>query len=485
MLARQSVLAVLAALAAGLIACGDARPVGGGACGAQCISCHGGADNCTGAPPLDTAARSDTALRSVGAHTSHVEAGPVAGAFDCGECHVKPATVDSPGHRDDTVQVVFGALAGTGTASPVWNGGATPPTCSSVYCHGATLGGGAGTILTPAWTTVDGSQASCGTCHRLPPQGHAPLAAGSTNQTCAVCHDQTVRAADGLIDVPQGKHVNGQLDVRADAQHPAGWIAQASVDFHAYQVNSRGPSSCQTCHAFQPPAQVTTIVCSTCHNGAVAPSLATCTGCHGGTDNLTGAPPRTTWGNGADAVRVGAHTSHVEGTHALANPVACNECHVVPADAFAAGHIDQAGTQTPADLTWGTLATTGGATPVWTRTPPGTCSATYCHGSTLPAGTGTPNRTPEWTTTDGSQITCGTACHGSPPPTGPDIGGKPAHRFHIEDRSRTCTDCHTNVANAGGTAIANTALHIDGTKQVIRSGTAVPGGWNCTFCHAL
>jgi predicted CxxxxCH...CXXCH cytochrome family protein len=414
----------------------------------------------------------------VGAHTSHVEAGPVAGAFDCGECHFpKPTSIDSPGHRDGTVQVVFGALAGTGTASPVWNG-APSPTCSSVYCHGATLGGGAGTILTPAWTTVDGSQASCGKCHRLPPQGHAPLAAGSTNQTCAVCHDQTVRAADGLIDVPQGKHVNGQLDVLADAQHPLGWMVRASPDFHAYQVNSRGPSSCQTCHAFQPPAQVTTIVCSTCHNGVVAPSLATCAGCHGGTDNLTGAPPRTTWGNGADAVRVGAHTSHVEGTHALATPVACNECHVVPADAFAAGHIDQA----TATLTWGTLATTGGANPLWTRTPPATCSATYCHGSTLPADSGTPNRTPEWTTTDGSQITCGTACHGSPPLTGATTGipgGVPAHVWHVTDPAgptRGCDTCHSGYT-ANSVVLAT---HVNGSIQV---NPAAAAGWTCSACH--
>jgi len=474
MLARNSLLAALAAPALSLIACGDARSVGGGACvNAQCISCHGGADNCTGAPPLDTTGKNDTTLRSVGAHSSHVQAGPVAGAFDCGECHVKPAAVDAPGHRDDTVQVVFGTLAGTGAASPAWNGGASPPTCSSVYCHGATLGGGAGTILTPAWTTVDGSQASCGKCHQLPPPGHPALAAGSDNKTCAACHDQTVRASDGTIDVPGGKHVNGQPDVLAEAQHPAGWIIRASADFHAKVVNSRGPASCQTCHAFQPPARVTTIVCSTCHNDAVAPSLATCTGCHGGTDNNTGAPPRTTWGNQADAVRVGAHTSHLEGTHNLANPVACDECHAVPADAFAAGHIDQSGTPTPADLTWGPLARTGGANPVWTRTPPATCSATYCHGVTLSGGT---NKTPDWLVVNGSQAACGT-CHDSPPGIG---------RHLTHPGGTACTLCHGNIADDTGTAIAIAAkaLHVNGTKNVIlQNGRAWLGTWDCDSCH--
>jgi predicted CxxxxCH...CXXCH cytochrome family protein len=154
MLARNSVLAVLAALAAGLVACSDVRPLQASTgTGGICASCHGGVDNATGAPPDDLAGNTATTARGVGAHTSHVEAGPVAGAFDCGECHFpKPASVGSPGHNDGTVQVVFGALAGTGTATPVWNGGVSPPTCSSVYCHGATLGGGTGTNLTPAWT---------------------------------------------------------------------------------------------------------------------------------------------------------------------------------------------------------------------------------------------------------------------------------------------------------------------------------------------
>lgn len=485
MLARTPVLAVLATLALGLAACGDARPVQvtPGTGEGLCVSCHGGTDNATGAPPVDTHGGSATTLASVGAHTSHVEAGPVAGAFDCAECHVKPATVASPGHNNGTVEVVFGTLAGTGTASPVWNAGASPPTCSSVYCHGATLGGGTGTVPAPEWTTVNGTQASCGKCHQLPPPGHPALAVGFDTTTCAVCHDRTVLPT-GLIDVAGGRHVNGQLDVLADAQHPAGWLDTGSTEFHAFQVNARGPNYCQTCHAFTSPAHVTTVVCATCHNGGVAPSLATCTGCHGGTDNGTGAPPRTTWGNQADAVRVGAHTSHLAGTHALSNPVACSECHVVPADVFAAGHVDQA----TATLTFGTLATTGGANPMWTRTAPATCSATYCHGSTLPAGTGTPNRTPVWTTTDGSQIACGTACHGSPPPTGTTIGSVPAHVWHVTAAAGPglgCTVCHSNIPNSAGTAIATPALHVNGTVNAYRANTTTPvsGSWVCNDCH--
>ncbi|HQR31000.1 MAG TPA: CxxxxCH/CxxCH domain-containing protein, partial [Anaeromyxobacteraceae bacterium] len=50
--------------------------------------------------------------------------------------------------------------------------------------------------------------------------------------------------------------------------------------------------------------------------------------------------------------------------------VACEECHTLPTTtAHANGKVD---------LAFGTLATTGGASPAWNGT---TCSNVYCHGS--------------------------------------------------------------------------------------------------------
>ena len=46
---------------------------------------------------------------------------------------------------------------------------------------------------------------------------------------------------------------------------------------------------------------VSTVACSTCHGSSWA---TTCTMCHGGVDNTTGAPPKATWGQGADLVRL-------------------------------------------------------------------------------------------------------------------------------------------------------------------------------------
>src|SRR6516165_1461699 len=64
-------------------------------------------------------------------------------------------------------------------------------------------------------------------------------------------------------------------------------------------------------------------------------TAATCTRCHGGTDNATGAPPRDLHGNTDTAsISVGAHTSHLNASHGIAGAVACESCHVVPADPY-------------------------------------------------------------------------------------------------------------------------------------------------------
>jgi predicted CxxxxCH...CXXCH cytochrome family protein len=172
--------------------------------------------------------------------------------------------------------------------------------------------------------------------------------------------------------------------------------------------------------------------------------------CHGGTDNQTGAPARATWGNAADAVRVGAHTSHVAATHGLAAAVACATCHVQPADALTVGHVN-GGT---AEVVFSGKATQGTTTaPSWTRTS-ATCSNTYCHGATLQGGTAT---APMWTRTDGTQRACN-ACHGAPPP--------PPH-----STSTACGSCH-----AGYTATTvNVSTHLNGVLDVT--------GTTCTSCH--
>ena len=56
-------------------------------------------------------------------------------------------------------------------------------------------------------------------------------------------------------------------------------------------------------------------------------------------------------------------------------------------------------TALPAELTWGALASTDGATGGWNTT---TCTDSYCHGATLQDG----GFAPTWTDTDGSEDAC-------------------------------------------------------------------------------
>jgi len=277
---NQAALAALTLVGLGGLACGNGRPVAGLASAAvsRCTECHGGGDNQTGAPPFDVSGRSDPTLPSVGAHTAHVQSGPasVAPAFDCDACHVKPATVDAPGHRDGTVQITFGALAtANGTLSPAYD--TRTSGCATVYCHGAFPAGNAANV--PVWTAGP-SQAACGTCHGDPaavpsalPGAHARLASGSTNATCNVCHPETV-LADGTVDVAGGKHVDGLPEVDPEAMHPAGWLDPSSAQFHGVAA-APSVDPCLRCHAPDLPAKVTTIVCNGCHGLIGSPIVPT------------------------------------------------------------------------------------------------------------------------------------------------------------------------------------------------------------------
>jgi predicted CxxxxCH...CXXCH cytochrome family protein len=85
-------------------------------------------------------------------------------------------------------------------------------TCTGAYCHGATLRPG-GTDTTPTWTTVDGSQAACGTCHGLPPGRHPPAGRRRGPGRVLACHDQVI-APDGSFANP-ALHIDGIVEVVA------------------------------------------------------------------------------------------------------------------------------------------------------------------------------------------------------------------------------------------------------------------------------
>ncbi|ACG74128.1 cytochrome C family protein [Anaeromyxobacter sp. K] len=177
-----------------------------------------------------------------------------------------------------------------------------------------------------------------------------------------------------------------------------------------------------------------------------------CTRCHGGVDNLTGAPPRDAHGS-LTGPKVGAHTAH------LGAGVACETCHKVPSSVDDPDHI---GPDT-IKVRFGQAAKLNGAAPTYaagTGTLGGTCSSTYCHGSTLFAGGTTPN--PSWNQPKPSAAERCQACHGNPPPSHSAL-------------ATNCFQCHSDSVDANQ-EIKPGGKHVDGHVDIVAL-TA------CAGCH--
>lgn len=174
----------------------------------KCDACHGGGGSA--APPPDHNGNTDPTLASVGAHLAHLVGNKYSkGGISCETCHVLPKKVDEPGHMFGTVNTV---TFPNGLAS--WQGSVpsydpVSHTCSNVYCHGATLPGGAAT--SPVWNMPG---LACESCHATSNPGlgvlHPNLDPTLGTQACSVCHKGTVKP-DGTIDTSTGYHVNGGL----------------------------------------------------------------------------------------------------------------------------------------------------------------------------------------------------------------------------------------------------------------------------------
>ncbi|MFL5260945.1 MAG: CxxxxCH/CxxCH domain c-type cytochrome, partial [Anaeromyxobacteraceae bacterium] len=361
--------------------------LGSGAGGGSCTACHGDAARVAvaGADANVKAAPPATATgASPGAHQAHVNGGAAAvlhAPYACAECHVVPTAVP---HSNGTVDIVFGASAKVGGAAPAWN--ATAGSCAATYCHGTLPGADAKYGLAAAPTWANAASGQCGTCHGIPPAG----ATGHPQRTdCGACHDGYTQTTVNLA-----LHVNGVKDVSSTA----------------------------------------------------------CTGCHGdpnraakpGTDgNIKAAPPVVA---SSPTPGAGAHLAHVYQANPspLSAPLACSECHVVPADTAHAGQ--------PVNVTFGTLAKTGGKAPAYSTTA-FTCASTYCHGNF--AGGNGAGATPAWSAV--GPLGC-TACHGAPP-------------VLPHPQNTSCGTCHP-----GYTATSvNVLTHVNGV--VDQTGTG------CTQCH--
>ena len=289
---------------------------------------------------------------------------------------------------------------------------------------------------------------------------------------CSECHDvpTTVAHANGKVDLTFGPLAtkggaapqwNGSS---CSASYCHGGFTGGDASNAPVWTQARA-SACGTCHGLPPaaphPAVGAGSSCGTCHTGYTATTVnlathidgtvdvnLTCTSCHGDATRantalnptLSAAPPSGSKGETAVTSRaVGAHQAHLN-AGAIGPAMACTSCH---APVTSTTHSN--GT---ADVAFGGLALTGGATPSWSGT---TCSNVYCHGNFTG---GNKSYEPSWTSP--AATTCGT-CHALPPAA-------------PHPQSTDCSTCHTGYT----ATTVNVATHLNGTVDV---------NLTCTSCH--
>ena len=415
-----------------------------------CNGCHGSVANA--APPAALNGSVNTATAGVGAHQSHLLGGAFSAPIACTECHIVPGAVQAAGHLDNVAgaEVIFGALATTDGSAPSYN--AANNRCSDVYCHGATLTGG--TVVTPQWNRVDGTQAACGTCHGAPPP--APHV---QSNACYRCHPGTMNA-NGTLNLAGGLHVNGTID--SVPGHAAGW---EQGNRHGAAFNAGGPGACGACHGADLLGGDVGVSCEQCHPGW----RTGCNFCHGGRDNQTGAPPDSVAGLSDRALpAVGVHTKHVAAT-ALHTAFACSKCHINPADALSPGHIDGDNRAEVRMDSRNVAATYSLAN--------ATCTSMYCHGDAVIASPAV-----SWTAV--GQLAC-SACHDDATIPSAQNTLRGQHRLHVLSQRYLCYECHNTVVNAAN-AIINPALHVNEVTNVafLPAGFTYSAGRCTGTCHS-
>lgn len=167
-----------------------------------CTGCHGSKNP---APPRDLVGNVLTTAASVGAHQTHVLGTASSRAVACAECHLVPKAVLDAGHVDTPLpaEVVFSGTALSFGGKTEYRAGR----CESSGCHGAIFPQdhpSGGTNTEPVWTQVDAGQASCGSCHGLPPPPPHQL-----RTDCHTCHQNL--AADDVTFTHPEQHVDGKV----------------------------------------------------------------------------------------------------------------------------------------------------------------------------------------------------------------------------------------------------------------------------------
>lgn len=471
----------------------------------NCLYCHGGTDNQTGAPPVDLRGRSATSNSTVGAHTTHVKMADRNHAdYACAQCHLLPTDVLSTGHLFDSTpgqaELVFG-----GGLSPSGSYNSGNATCSAVYCHGNGRSDGTSpahsatisvctachpstTSTETEWRTMSGRHAShlhfgfhCDECHGqvvdtdnafVNPDLHVngvknvvPLGGAFDGTNCTTsCHSGSRAWPQPAVDGGVGDAA--WPDYHLDPQWPL-------AAYHGLAAQEGQSPLCNTCHGPDLQGQNAVPSCDGCHTPSDPPAWRTdCIFCHGGySGDTTGAPPFDLHNNTANAARtIGAHREHVAGaTH---HAYGCNQCHLTPASATTPGHMFDS-TPNRAEVVFssgGALSSSGSYSQSATA-----CSNLYCHGSGMASGRG---NAPAFTTT----INNCNACHPDWTTSSrwPNMSGE--HDRHIQ--IATCSECHASVINSSN-AIVGPTLHANGSRDnQFPSGIVYSGGTCTGTCHS-
>jgi len=253
---------------------------------------------------------------------------------------------------------------------------------------------------------------------------------------------------------------NPDTGIVLENYHPPGW-GEASA--HGPPTKTQ-QEDCTLCHGADLSGGSSTISCDTCHP---AEWRTTCTFCHGGEDNTTGAPPRDI-DNSNTNLSFSPHTAHV--STRIHEAYDCIQCHLKPTDILSTGHLF-VGDTTPGVSE---VRTDGGLSPseVWDGN--GGCSNSYCHGDgqasngSVTVATGSPN--------------CD-ACHSDT------SGGRDAwkemsgeHEDHLRG-GLACSDCHADTVSNGQT-ISDPTRHVNGTVDLSWEGGLTYNGTECNgACH--
>jgi predicted CxxxxCH...CXXCH cytochrome family protein len=228
--------------------------------------------------------------------------------------------------------------------------------------------------------------------------------------------------------------------------HPDGY---AAANVHGLETTLQ-KQDCRTCHGSDLAGGVSQVSCDSCHTQNWR---TTCTFCHGGTENQTGAPPRSIDGTNSAAMSAfPPHNRHVTST--LSNALDCGQCHVKATDALSPNHMFNSSPGVAITDFGGGLSKQS----TWTRAS-GTCANNYCHGD----GRGD-NGTIAMSKV--GPLGC-TDCHAGVA-SGSAGWAKMSgdHANHLASATTIgCGDCHAGTTSDGKT-IASAALHVDGLREV-------------------